>query len=491
MGSPKGFMEIDRRDPGYRPEKERVRDFKGVERQFGHNELQRQAARCMDCGTPFCHAYGCPVSNVIPEFNDFVFRGKWRQALEVLLECNNFPEFTGRVCPAPCEAACVAGINGDPVAIRQIELAVIERGFESDYMDSSAPEVRHDERVAVIGSGPAGLAVADCLNRAGYRITVYDSKRHPGGILRYGIPDFKLEKWVVDRRIRLMERQGVSFETGVTVGEDISYGYLSRKFDAICLAGGARAPRDLAVPGRDLKGVHFAMDYLVRQNMITGGEPVEPSMDMDAAGRNVVIIGGGDTGSDCLGTALRQGARQVCQLEILPQPPARRAESTPWPEWPLMLRPTHAHKEGGVLRWSVMTREFRGGEGKLTGVDCAEVEWRVPEGGGSAVPEERPGTGFLVEADLVLLAMGFVGPGENRFLEEQGVRLDERGNVWSDDCGMTSVEGLFVAGDMHRGQSLVVRAVADGRRTAAGIRSYLEKKRDNNLSKKQRISFEA
>jgi glutamate synthase (NADPH/NADH) small chain len=470
-------MEYKRKDPGYRPRDERLKDYKAVERQLSYDEIHRQAARCMDCGTPFCHAYGCPVANVIPEFNYFVCRGNWQEALNILLSANNFPEFTGRVCPAPCEAACVAGINWDPVTIRQIELAVIERGFESGYLQTRLPGNRYDERVAIIGSGPAGLAVADTLNRAGYRITVYDDARYPGGILRYGIPDFKLEKWAVDRRISLMEEEGVVFETGITVAEDISYRYLTRHFNAVCLACGAREPRELNVPGRDLKGIYFAMDYLTQQNKRVSGEISDSSEAITAKGKTVVVIGGGDTGSDCLGTALRQGAKKVYQLEILPKPPADRSESTPWPMWPLMLRQTHAHEEGGELLWSVMTKEFSGEDGILKKLLCAEVEWVATEEGKPLVPVEKAGTDFEVEADMVLLAMGFLGPGKNRLIEELGIALDSLGNVKVDERHMTNIEGLFVAGDMTRGQSLVVRAIGDGRKAARGITAYLNKAR--------------
>lgn len=470
-------MEYKRKDPGYRSRDERIRDYKAVERQLSYDEIHRQAARCMDCGTPFCHAYGCPVASIVPEFNYYVCRGNWREALDILLSANNFPDFTGRVCPAPCEAACVSGINGDPVTIRQIELAVIERGFESGYIKANPAETRYDERIAIIGSGPAGLAAADILNRAGYRITVYDEAAQPGGILRYGIPDFKLEKWAVDRRIRLMEAEGVVFETGIRVGQDISYRYLTRHFDAICLACGAREPRDLDVPGRNLKGIYFAMDYLTRQNKRVSGETIEPSGDITADGKTVVVIGGGDTGSDCLGSALRQGAQKVYQLEILPEPPVERSESTPWPMWPLMLRKTHAHEEGGLTLWSAMTKEFRGEEGIVEKLLCAEVEWIAPEEGKPPVPVEKAGTEFELKADMVLLAMGFVGPGKNRLIDELEIGLDLRGNVKADERHMTNREGLFVAGDMTTGQSLVVKAIGDGRAAARGIMAYLNEKR--------------
>jgi len=476
MGKPTGFLEYERKEPGYRPREERLLDFRAVERQAAQQEMHTQAARCMACGTPFCHAYGCPLGNVIPEFNECVYRDRWPQALEILLSTNNFPEFTGRVCPAPCEAACVAGIHDDPVTIRQIELTVIEKGFESDYYQARPPERRFDERVAVIGAGPAGLAVADTLNRAGYRVTVFDAARYPGGLLRYGIPDFKLEKWVVERRIRMMEDEGVVFEMDVTVGEDISYRYLRERFEAVCLACGAREPRDLQIPGRDLNSIHFAMEYLVQQNRKIGGEHVDPAKEITAEGKHVVVIGGGDTGSDCLGTALRQGAERVVQLEILPRPPAERDASTPWPLWPRVLRETHAHKEGGEFRWSVTARSFMGDGGRIEGIRCVEVGWERAEDGSFINPEEKAGTEFELQADLVLLAMGFVGPGESRLVEALGLEKDSRGNVRADEQNMTSVPGVFVAGDMARGQSLVVRAIADGRKAARGIRDFLSKR---------------
>jgi len=474
MGKPKGFLEISRRDPGYRLKSERVRDYEAVEKNLGHGEILEQAARCMDCGTPFCHAYGCPVSNVIPEFNDFVFRGMWREALEILLSENNFPEFTGRICPAPCEAACVAGIVTDPVTIRQIELAIVEMGFERGYILPDPPGKRSLKRVGIVGSGPAGLAAADSLNRAGYPVTVFESDLQPGGILRYGIPDFKLEKWVVKRRIKLMEEQGIVFETGIKVGEDISYRYLTRHFDAICLACGARRPRDIQVPGRDLNGIFFAMDYLVRQNRLIAGENIDPSGMFSAKGRKVVVIGGGDTGSDCVGTALRQGAVGVEQLEILSRPPESRSETTPWPMWPLLLRKTHAHEEGNEPRWGVITKEFLGEKGNLEKLCCAEVRWESPGNGAPAVPLEIPGTEFFIEADMVLIAMGFEGPERNAMVESLGLEANARGNLKVDETGMTGVAGVFVAGDMSLGQSLVVRAIADGRKAAQGIKSYLE-----------------
>ncbi|MBW2606630.1 MAG: glutamate synthase subunit beta [Deltaproteobacteria bacterium] len=475
MGNLKSFLENRRKDPGYRPKEERVKDFKAVERQLSYEELKIQAARCINCGTPFCHAYGCPVSNVCPEFNDYVYRGNWPEALNILLSQNNFPEFTGRICPALCEAACVAGINGEPVTIRQIELAIIEKGFESGYIGSGSAAIRLEDRVAVIGSGPAGLTVADSLNKAGYQVTIYDNAKYPGGILRYGIPDFKLEKWVVERRIKLMQEQGVVFEMGISVGEDISYSYLTKRFDAICLACGARQPRDLSIPGRELKGIFFAMDYLTQQNKRVSGEPIIPSKEITASGKTVVVIGAGDTGSDCLGTALRQGAKKVYQFEILPKPPVNRSALTPWPLWPIQLRQTHSHDEGGEQRWSVMTKKFVGDNNILKKLRCVEVEWKPKTKGGPIVPIEKDGTDFEVEADLVLLAMGFLGPEKNKIFEDMGVLFDQRGNVKSDEKNMTNVPGVFVAGDITLGQSLVVRAIADGKRAARGIMMYLGK----------------
>jgi len=469
-------MEYERQDPPYRPVEDRVRDYQAVERRLDEEALVRQAARCMDCGTPFCHGCGCPLQNVIPEWNDFVYRGRWKEALDLLLSTDNFPEFTGRVCPAPCEGSCVLGINREPVTIRQIELAVIEKGFELGYVTPRPPGERLDERVAVIGSGPAGLAAADTLNRAGFDVVIYDDAAKPGGILRYGIPEFKLEKWVVDRRIRLMVEEGIRFELGVRVGEDISSRYLLSRFDAVCLSGGAREPRDLKLPGRDLKGIHFAMDFLTQQNRRLGGEPLDPAREILATGKKVVVIGGGDTGADCLGTSIRQGAASVTQLEILPEPPKTRSPSTPWPAWPLMLRQSSSHKEGGERHWSVATKEIIGDRGSVKALRLVDVEW-VAEPGGRPAPKEKAGTERVIEAELVLLAMGFVGPGPNKVVADLGIRTEPSGVIGRDTRNMTSVPGVFVAGDMTQGASLVVRAMADGRRAAAGVASWLQDRR--------------
>ncbi|RJR20206.1 MAG: glutamate synthase subunit beta [Desulfobacteraceae bacterium] len=479
MGRPRAFLELKRAEPGYRPVEERVRDFHSVERQMNYEDLRRQSSRCMDCGTPFCHAYGCPLGNVIPEFNQMVYEGNWRSALELLLSTNNFPEFTGRVCPAPCEASCVAGLTTDPVTIRHIELAIIEKGFEDGYVGAGCTGIRLPMRVAIVGSGPAGLAAADTVNRLGYKTVVYESAPRPGGILKYGIPDFKLEKWVLSRRLKLMESQGILFETGVTVGEDISFKYLTKMFDAVCLACGAREPRDLNLTGRDLKGIHFAMDYLTGQNLANEGDNDSQHGVISARDKKVVVIGGGDTGSDCLGTALRQGAQKVIQIEILPMPPLNRADYTPWPLWPAVLRRTHAHKEGGELLWGVMTKEFLGEKGMLKAIKCVEVDWKRDYEGRPLSPVERAGTDFILEADMVLLAMGFTGSGNGKLIEEAGLVLDQKGSVRADAMRRTNLDGVFAAGDMVQGQSLVVKAIADGRRAGYAIDSYLKNKRFN------------
>jgi glutamate synthase (NADPH/NADH) small chain len=446
-----------------------------VERRYSDEEAVLQASRCLSCGTPFCHGYGCPLTNAIPELTALARAERWRDAIELLHSTNNFPEFTARVCPGLCEASCVLGQGFQPVAIRNIEMTVVEKAYELGMMKPRPPAVRRRERVAVVGSGPAGLAVADSLNRMGFHVTVFDSARRMGGILRYGIPDFKLEKRVLDRRISLMEQEGVQFEAGVTIGEDISYHYLRQRFDAICLAGGSRTPRDLAIPGRELKGVHFAMEYLTQQNRKLAGEKLEPAEEISAAGKRVVVLGGGDTGSDCLGTAIRQGAASICQFEIMPKPPAGRTEKMPWPSWPNILRESSSHKEGGERRWNVSTRRFLGQDGRVSRLECVEVEW-VPGKEGRMEPRELPGSEFEVAADLVLLALGFVGPARNKIVDDLGVEKDKAGNIRVDPLHMTSVPGLFASGDMARGQSLVVRAIADGRETAKGIRQYLESK---------------
>lgn len=473
MGKERGFLEYRRREPGYRSRDERLRDFNAVELQPPAAELKRQAARCMDCGTPFCHAFGCPLRNVIPELNDLAYRGRWQAALDLLLSTNNFPEFTGRICPALCEGSCVLGISDEPVTIRQVELAIIENAFRDGLMRPARPKMRQKEKIAVIGSGPSGMAAADTLNHAGYCVTIFDSDSRPGGILRYGIPDFKLEKWVIDRRIQIMKEEGVEFEMSAAIGDDISARFLKSRFDVILIAGGARQPRSLDVPGNDLQGIHFALDYLVGQNLRNARESPADAMDIRADNKNVVIIGGGDTGSDCLGTALRQGAKQVCQIEILPKPPPARSSATPWPLWPHMLRESSSHKEGGKRLWSVATKAFIGSNGQLSAVRCMEVEWLPPENGKPPVMREKPGSEFELQADLALIAMGFTGCKKNRFIEDLNIAQNDRGLIPSNSDCMTSAPGIFVAGDMHRGASLVVHAIADGRKAAEGILRWL------------------
>ena len=476
----RGFIEVARKDPGYRPVEERTQDYKAVEVQLPDSELREQAARCMDCGIPFCQSahslVGCPVTNMIPEFNDQVYHEQWRDALALLLEGSCFPEFTGRICPAPCEASCVVGINREPVAIRQIELTIIEHGFSRGYLQPRLPESRRDARVAVVGSGPAGLVAAQMLNQAGFNVVVYEIDKYPGGMLRYGIPDFKLEKWVVERRIELMEAEGVVFETGVEVGVDVSYHFLKQRFDAVILAGGAREPRDLDVEGRELDGIHFAMDFLMQQNRRGGGEDVSSEASISAAGKRVVVIGGGDTGSDCVGTSMRQGAASVTQFEILPKPPPTRPDSTPWPLWPNKMRESSSHLEGCERRWSVSTRTFSGADGRVSGLACCEVDWVFPEGAWRPSPEHVEGSDFSIDADLVLLAMGFVGPGHETLTDSLGAEINERGFIQCDENNMTTVAGVFVAGDMTEGPSLVVRAMQDGKRAALGAQRYIEAK---------------
>jgi glutamate synthase (NADPH/NADH) small chain len=478
MSKDRGFLEYERKDPTYRPVEERIHDYKWVELPLTDHEIHEQAARCMDCGIPFCHgaASGCSLCNVIPEFNEHVYYGRWKEALDILLSTNSFPEFTGRICPAPCEGACVLGLIQPPVAICKIELSIIEQGFQRGYVKPRPPAVRRKERVAVVGSGPAGLGAADVLNKMGFRVVVYENAAKPGGLLRYGIPDFKLEKWVIDRRIDLMRNEGIVFETGVEIGEDISYRFLEKRFDAVVLAGGAREPRDLKVPGRELEGIHFAMEFLTQQNKLNGGEEVPEAERISAEGKNVVVIGGGDTGSDCIGTSRRHGAKDIVQLEILPEPPPTRSEKTPWPQWPIQRRDSSSHKEGAERRWSITTKEVIGDNGRVKQLRCAELEWKEPEGGGRPTPVEKPNSEFILEADLVLLAMGFVGPGENTLVDDLNLERTERGFLKRDERNMTSKPGVFVTGDMERGASLVVHAISDGMETARKIQTYLDER---------------
>ena len=473
MGDPTGFLKLKRANPQRRPVQLRVRDWQEFYEPMSNAALREQGARCMDCGVPFCQGdTGCPVLNLIPEWNDLVFRDRWEEALTALHATNNFPEFTGRLCPAPCEGACVLGIIDDPVSIKNIEQAIIDRGFAEGWVRPLPPATETGRRVAVIGSGPAGLAAAQQLRRMGHSVVVFEKDDRVGGLLRYGIPDFKLEKWVLDRRLEQMEAEGVEFVTGVEVGVDLAVEQLRREFDAVCLTGGAQVARELPVPGRDLDGVHLAMEYLVQQNRRVVGDPLGRSAVIDARGKHVVVIGGGDTGSDCVGTAHRQGAAEVVQLELLPQPPLERAAETPWPFWPVKLRTSHAHEEGGMREWSIMTTHLEGSDGVVKRLHAKRVE---PETGpdGRLGFRDVPGGELTIDADLVVLAMGFTQPVREGLLEQLGVQLDARGNVVVDAEHRTTAEGVFAAGDMHRGASLIVWAIREGRDAATGIDRYL------------------
>ena len=466
MGKPTGFMEFERALPVRRAAEVRVKDWFEIYEEFPRASLQQQGARCMECGVPFCHS-GCPVNNHIPDWNDFVYHGRWEEAVRRLHSTNNFPEFTGRICPAPCEAACVLGINQPPVTIKQIEKTIVERGWEEGWILPEPALEKSGKKVAVIGSGPAGLAAAQQLCRAGHDVTVYEKADRIGGLLRYGIPNFKLEKHVIDRRLAQMEAEGVKFVTNAHVGVNVDVAQLRKDFDAIILAGGSEGPRDLKVPGRELKGIHFAMEFLPQQTKRVLGDTVPPESTILATGKKVIIIGGGDTGADCLGTSLRQGAASVRQFEIMPKPPETRSERTPWPLWPLQLRTESAHEEGGTREWSLNTLHFEGdADGNVARLQAVQV-------GPPPTFEPVPGTETMIEADLVLLAMGFTGPVRGGMLEQLGVALDGRGNVATDEHRMTSVEGVFAAGDMRRGQSLVVWAISEGRTTAGYVNAYL------------------
>jgi glutamate synthase (NADPH/NADH) small chain len=470
MGKLKAFLEIDRQKPPSRPVSERVSDWNEVYLRYKTDDLRDQGARCMDCGIPFCHQ-GCPLGNLIPDWNDLVYRDKWQSAIERLHKTNNFPEWTGRLCPAPCEGSCVLAIDSDAVTIKSIELAIIERAFDEGWITPMPPTTRTQKTVAIIGSGPAGLAAADQLNRVGHNVTVFEKSSRIGGLLRYGIPAFKMEKRFLDRRISLMEAEGVVFRTSVNVGADLSAEQIRHDYDAILLAGGAGQPRDLKVPGRELPGVHFAMEYLTQQNRRNEGEVIPEEHAITATDKRVVIIGGGDTGADCLGTVHRQNARSVAQFELLPQPPDMRAPDNPWPLWPHIFRISSAHEEGGERVFSVSTDSFSGTDGQVSKLHGTKVEIIREDGRMSFKPV--PDSGFTMDVDLVLLAMGFVGPEREGLLAELDVKLTERGNVWRDKNWMTSQPSVFAAGDMQRGQSLIVWAIAEGRSAARGIDTHL------------------
>ncbi len=464
MGKDTGFMEHTREMPKRRPVSERVNDWFEIYLDFPQENLRTQGARCMDCGVPFCHT-GCPLTNIIPDWNDLVYRGRWREAIRVLHSTNNFPEFTGRICPAPCEAACVLGINEPPVTIKQIEKSIVDYAFAQGWIRPEPPAARTGKRVAVVGSGPAGLAAAQQLARVGHWVTVFEKADRIGGLLRYGIPNFKMEKHLIDRRLEQMTAEGVEFRPNSHVGGNVPVEDLRKEFDAILLAGGAEWPRDLNVPGRELKGIHYAMEYLPQQNKVCEGDAV--AQQILATGKRVVIIGGGDTGADCLGTAHRQKPASVHQFELLPMPPKERSPLTPWPLWPMQLRVEGAHEEGGNREWGVATTKFTGDEnGNVKQLHAVRV---------GPPPKFEPvaGTEFTLDADLVLLAMGFLGPVRNGMIEQLGVKLDPRGNVAADENYMSSVRGVFAAGDMRRGQSLVVWAIAEGRKAARGVDEFL------------------
>ncbi len=482
MGKPTGFLEYTRVSPQKLKVEERITNFNEFTKPYDDQELNKQAARCMNCGVPFCH-HGCPLGNIIPEFNDAVYRQSWAEAYEILISTNNFPEFTGRICPAPCESSCVLGINQPPVNIEEIEKHIIEIAFEKGYVKPRIPNLRTGKKIAVVGSGPAGLAAAAQLNQAGHQVIVYERDEKPGGLLRYGIPDFKLEKNIIDRRIQVMEEEGIVFKCNANVGTNVNINDLLREFNAIVLAGGSTIPRDLPIPGREFNGVHYAMHFLKQQNKLVSGSDIFANTQIEsnvaselisAKGKKVVVIGGGDTGSDCVGTSNRQGASSVTQFELLPKPPESRNDVMPWPSYPLVLKTTTSHEEGCDRTWAIATKEFIGDEkGNLTALKTVELDWKSEDGRPSQFVE-RPGSEKIIECDLVLLAMGFVAPQKLGMLESLDVELDERGNVKASEKEYkTNISKIFTCGDMRRGQSLVVWAISEGRECARMIDEFL------------------
>jgi len=472
MGKITGFMEISRQDRTYTPVAERIQHYQEFMIPLTASELTQQGARCMDCGIPYCHN-GCPIHNIIPEWNDLVYQGRWREALEILHSTNNFPEFTGRICPATCEAACTLNLNDQPVTIKSIECAIIDKAWENGWIEPQISAHRTGKRIAIVGSGPAGLACAQQLARAGYEVIVYEKNDRVGGLLRYGIPNFKMDKSIIDRRLAQLQAEGVTFRTCVHVGINKSAKKLLKKFDAVVLAGGSEKSRDLAIPGRELKGIHFAMEFLPQQTRRVLGDEVPKEMSINAKNKHVVVIGGGDTGSDCIGTSIRQGATSVVQLEILPEPPEKENKQLNWPNWPNKLRTTSSHEEGCQREWSVSTLCFEGHNGHINKIKVVRVDWQKDEQGRWQM-SEIPGSEFELKADLVLLAMGFVHPVHEGLLEELGVVLDGRGNVQANTNNYkTSIDKVFAAGDMRRGQSLVVWAIREGRQAARAVDEYL------------------
>lgn len=468
----KGFLKIKMRKSEYRPVCERIKDYREVAVLPGEEASLEQASRCMDCGTPFCH-WACPVGNYIPEWNDFMFKGNWQRAFELLAACNNFPEITGRLCPALCEYACVLGISEEPVTVRENELAIIEHAFKRGLIKASPPKRRTGKSIAVVGSGPAGLACADQLNKAGHKVTVFEKDDKIGGIMRYGIPDFKLEKRVIDRRLDILRKEGIRFLTGVNVGISYPAAKLSGEFNAICLAGGSSVPRDLKIEGRHLSGIYFAMDYLVQSNRRVAQERIPADKLIDAKGKKVLVIGAGDTGADCVGTANRQGASCVVQIEVMPKPAECRSEDFPWPKYPLLLKTSTSHEEGAERKWAILTNKFSGENGRVKKVICSQVDFSQKDPKGCPLIKELPGSEFEIETELVILALGFVHPQHKGLLEELKVEFDVKGNVKTDTRYMTSKKGIFSCGDMHRGQSLIVWAISEGRSCARSIDEYL------------------
>jgi glutamate synthase (NADPH/NADH) small chain len=473
MGKITGFLEFTRELPAKRPVQERVNDYKEFIEKYSEEKLNQQSARCMDCGTPFCHD-GCPVGNLIPEFNDAIYRKSYQEAYEILSSTNNFPEFTGRICPAPCETSCVLGINQPAITIEEIEKHIIEIAFESGFIQPKTPNVRSGKKIAIIGSGPAGMAAATQLNSVGHSVTIFERDDEPGGLLRYGIPDFKLEKWVVERRIKLMKEEGVEIKCNANVGVNVSINDLLREYNAIILAGGSTIPRDLEIPGRHLKGIHFAMDFLKQQNKRVSGKE-ESEEDILANGKNVIVIGGGDTGSDCVGTSNRQKAFSVTQFELMPMPPTSRTSFMPWPTYPMILKTTSSHEEGADRNWAVATKEFISDEnGNLKALKIVDLQWKFTEENKPAQFVEVPGSEKEIPCERAFLAMGFVHPQHEGLLSQLDVELDQRGNVKASEKEFhTNISKIFTAGDMRRGQSLVVWAISEGRECARKVDEYL------------------